>query len=303
VDRERDLSVARARPTSVAGAPEAFVEVLRAPAADWDDAFAQGAHIPETDAIVEGWRRAAPAFRASLGGRARLDLPYEGPLCDRERERFDLFLPEGTPRGLVVFLHGGYWMSFDKSAWSHLAAGPVARGRAVAVPSYTLAPAARISDVTRQAAAAVAAAADLVAGPVVVSGHSAGGHLAARLLCRDVALAPGLRPRLRRAVSISGVHDLRPLLRTAMNATLRLDLAEARAESPALCEPAEGAELVAWVGGDERPEFLRQTALLANVWAGLGARTREVVAPGRHHFDVIAGLADAESALVAAVVE
>ncbi|MFO7856235.1 MAG: alpha/beta hydrolase [Paracoccaceae bacterium] len=280
-----------------------FAEVARGPVMDWDDAYANRAHVPDTDAIVEGWRREAPAFRASLGERARLDLPYDGPLGDPERERFDLFLPEGTPRGLVVFLHGGYWMSFDKSAWSHLAAGPLARGRAVAMPSCTLAPAARIAEVTRQAAAAVAAAADLVAGPVVVSGHSAGGHLAARMLCRDLALAPELRARLRRAVSISGVHDLRPLLRTAMNATLRLDLAEARAESPALREPVEGAELVAWVGGAERPEFLRQTALLANAWAGLGARTREVVAPGRHHFDVIAALAEPESPLVAAVVE
>lgn len=275
----------------------------RAAPVDWDDAYANRAHIPDADRVIAGWGRDAPAFRDALGSRARLDLPYPGPLGDAARERFDLFLPEGTPKGLAVFLHGGYWMAFDKSAWSHLAAGPVARGWAVALPSYTLAPAARIAEITRQAAAAVAAAAAEVIGPVVVSGHSAGGHLAARLLCTDADLPGDLRARLRRAVSISGLHDLRPLRRTAMNATLRLDAAEAEAESPALRTPVEGARLTAWVGADERPEFVRQAELIAALWPGLGAATRLEIEPGRHHFDVIAGLSDPASALTAALLD
>lgn len=273
---------------------------VREPIADWDDAYAQRAHVPDAEEIFAGWERDAPTFRAALGDRARLGLAYAGPRAGSVRERFDLFLPEAVePQGLVVFIHGGYWMSFDASAWSHLAAGPVARGWAVAMPSYTLAPEAGIPEMTVEAAAAVAAAAQVVAGPVVVTGHSAGGHLACRLLCEDVELGAA-SGRIVRAVSISGVHDLRPLLRTKINDVLQMTAEVAASESPVLRTPRAGADLVAWTGSAERPEFLRQTALIANIWAGLGARTQEVVVPGRHHFDVIADLAAPESALTAA---
>lgn len=270
--------------------------IRRRPVSDWDDAYANRAHVPETDAIVAGWRADAPAFRKSLGSRADLDRRY-GPGA---RHVYDLFRPRGAARGLFVFLHGGYWMSFDKSTWSHLAAGAVARGWAAAVPSYTLAPEARIAAITREAVQAISAAAREVEGPVVVAGHSAGGQLATRAVCRDVEMDPELRARIRRVVSISGVHDLRPLLHTRMNETLRLTPEEARAESPALGEPVAGLRLTAWVGAAERPEFVRQNSLLANVWAGLGVEATQVEEAGRHHFDVIAGLAEAESPLVEA---
>ena len=52
-----------------------------------------------------------------------------------------------------------------------------------------------------------------------------------------------------------------------------------------------------WVGSAERPEFLRQNDLLANIWTGLGAEIRCVHAEGRHHFDVIEDLIDPASKL------
>ena len=71
-----------------------------------------------------------------------------------------------------------------------------------------------------------------------------------------------------------------------MNAeTLKLDAAEAAAESPALGLPRPGAEVDGWVGDDERPEFVRQATLLANVWTGArrrhGADDRAAAAPFR----------------------
>ncbi|WP_233417105.1 alpha/beta hydrolase [Halovulum marinum] len=263
--------------------------------ADWDDAYANRDHIHGAAQYIDRWPVAARAFRDGLAsaGRARLDHAY-GPA---PRQRLDLFAPDGAARGLVVFVHGGYWMAFDKSVWSGFAAGAVAAGWAVAVPSYTLAPAARIAEMTREIAAAVAEAARLVPGPVRAAGHSAGGHLVARLTCADSTLAPAVRDRLAHVVPISGLHDLRPLLRTAMNATLGLDPVAAAAESPALLTPREGVRVTTWVGGDERPEFLRQSALLANVWTGLGADMASVVDPGTHHFSVIDGLGSADSAL------
>jgi len=263
---------------------------------DWNDAYANGAHIKGADAFPEQWAQCAEEFRARISaeGRSRLDIGY-GP---SERERFDVFTPDKPSLGLAVFVHGGYWRAFDKSMWSHLAQGAVERGYTVAIPSYTLCPAASISDITGQIARAVSQAAGMVAGPVHLAGHSAGGHLVTRLTCAISPLGQAAAGRLRHVLSISGLHDLRPLLKTDLNRDLRLDWAEATSESPALQTPRDGTRLTAWVGADERPEFIRQSELIANIWTGCGAETALVVEPDKHHFDVIADLTDPDSAIV-----
>ncbi|MFN4154846.1 MAG: alpha/beta hydrolase [Paracoccaceae bacterium] len=256
-------------------------------ASEADRAYANGAFIPGADRFLLKWRAEAAAFRAVAQG--KMGLEY-GPGA---RQRFDLFLPEAPARGLLVFVHGGYWMALGREDWSHLAAGAVARGWACALPSYTLAPAVRIAGMTGEIAAAVRAAAALVPGPVVVAGHSAGGHLAARLVCADIP--EDLGPEVARVVPISPLADLRPLLATEMAAVLRLDAAEAAAESPALLRPRAGLQAHVWVGGQERPAFLWQARLLAEEWA-----CPWTVDAGRHHFDVIDGLADPASPLAEA---
>jgi acetyl esterase/lipase len=262
---------------------------------DWDDAYANGPHIAGGADYPARWQAEAAAWREAMRqtGGLREDLAYGAGA----RARFDLFLPAAPPRGLMVFVHGGFWMRLDKSSWSHLARGALLRGFAVAVPSYDLCPQVRIAEITRQVAAAIEAAAHEVAGPIHLAGHSAGGHLVTQTLVTATPLAPALWPRLRKVVSISGLHDLRPLMRTAMNATLRLDLDEARAQSAALQEPRPGVDLTCWVGADERPEFVRQNALLANVWRGFDIRVDGVEEPRRHHFDIVAGLADPDHPL------
>lgn len=263
----------------------------------WDDAYSNGAYIQGGDTYPAKWNEAAARFRTELSaaGRAEIDQPYGAS----PRERFDLFQPEGTAKGLFVFVHGGYWLAFDKSSWSHLAAGALAHGWAVALPSYTLCPEARIAQITAQVGAAIATAAQRVSGPLLLAGHSAGGHLVSRMCCADSPLTKDVRARLQHTISISGLHDLRPLIGTSMNKTLRLDEAEAVRESAALQRPLPDARITCWVGAEERPEFLRQNALLANIWAGLGARTAAHQAADRHHFNVIEDLADPKSALVA----
>jgi arylformamidase len=267
---------------------------------DWDDANSNAAHIAGGEFYPARWAALAKAFRAELlaAGRAELDLPY-GPA---ERETLDLFRPAGKAEGLAIFAHGGYWMAFDKSSWSHLAAGALGRGWAVCIPSYTLAPEARISQISLQFARAISFAADRMSGPLRLAGHSAGGHLVTRMACEDSVLPAGVRGRIGHVVSISGLHDLRPLLRTTMNATLRMGEAEAAAESPALRWPMTQCSVTCWVGSDERPEFLRQNDLLANIWTGLGAGMRSVHVDGRHHFNVIEDLADPGSKLTEAFV-
>ena len=245
-----------------------------------DRAYANSAHIPGGADFPARWEAEARAFRATARG--QLDLPY-GP---GERQRFDLFLPE-APRGLVVFIHGGYWIEGGRDYWSHLASGALARGWAMALPSYTLAPKARIAQMTAEVTQAVAAARAVVPGPVVVTGHSAGGHLAARMACLVGDLA--------RVVPISPLADLEPIAGTSMNDLLHLDAAEIAAESPYLARPLVPAHV--WVGAQERPAFLWQARLLSEAWA-----CNWTPEPGRHHFDVIEGLCDPASPLMQALI-
>ena len=274
---------------------------MRVKIEDWDDAYANGVYIEGADDFPSRWTRAALEFRQAMAAKrlADIDIAYG----DSVRQTLDLFRPENQPRGLVVFIHGGYWRAFDKSVWSHLANGAIQRGWAVALPSYDLAPTVSISEITRQMGSAISKVATMISGPVRLTGHSAGGHLVTRMICRDSPLAPDVRARIDRVISISGLHDLRPLLKTQMNADFRMDESEAATESAALNQPIENAELVCWVGADERPEFVRQSQLLANIWTGFGIKTSVHQAAGQHHFNVIDGLADPKSALTNALLE
>lgn len=267
---------------------------------DWDDAYNNGGHIDGAEEYPPKWAKLAQAFRDKIAqdGRAELDLAYG----DGEREKLDLFHPQGTTKGLAIFAHGGYWRAFDKSTWSHLAGGALAQGWTVCLPSYTLAPQARLSQITGQFGRAIEFAASRIAGPLRLAGHSAGGHLVSRMICQDTPLPVNLSDRIEHVVSISGLHDLRPLLRTTMNETLRMDEQEAVGESAALCRPLESCSITCWVGENERPAFIAQNDLLANIWAGLGIQTRSVHAPGKHHYNVIEDLTAPDSALTQAFI-
>lgn len=252
-----------------------------------DDAYANAAYIPGAERFPEMWQAEAEAFRKtalSAGG-----IAY-GP---GERQAMDLFLPECTPKGLVVFVHGGYWLRFDRSYWSHLAQGTVANGWAVVMPSYDLCPSVGIPEITAQIAQAVTEAAERVDGPICLAGHSAGGHLVARMAMPGV-LPEAVAARLRHVMPISPVADLRPLMQTSMNADLGITEEIAAVESPVLGKPLPDLAVTVWVGGDERPAFLDQARWLAEAW-GCG----HVISEGEHHFDVIAPLADATSEMVA----
>jgi acetyl esterase/lipase len=257
---------------------------------DWDDAFANGAYIENGMSYPPIWAARAAAFRQEAN-RAKTDMLYG----EHPREKLDLFFPSVAPHGLVVIVHGGYWLNFDKSSWSDLAEGALGNGWAVAMPSYTLAPEARIENITRQIGRAITRAAEQIAGPIRLAGHSAGGHLVTRMVCDDSPLQSALLERVEGLVSISGLHDLRPLQLTTMNEQLHLTPQSAALESAVLHRPVGRAQVVCWVGGAERPEFLRQSAVLVEIWGRAGAKTQLVVDPGKHHFDVIDGLKDPQS--------
>jgi hypothetical protein len=263
---------------------------------DWDDAYANAAHIPNAASWPPRWAARAASWRSELlaESRAQLNVPYAAHV----REAYDLFMPVGEPHGLAVFVHGGYWLRFGRSDWSHLARGAVDHGFAVAIPGYPLCPEVSIARITGSISTAVCQLASRIDGPIMLCGHSAGGHLVSRMLCSDANLPANVAERLGRVLSISGVHDLLPLMKTHMNESLNLTLQSAIDASPARQIPRPGSRVGAWVGANERPEFIRQTELLATLWHGLGAEVTIMIEPERHHFNVIDALELADSTML-----
>lgn len=262
-----------------------------------EEAYQIGPFTPGADDFPPRWEADAREFReleAALG-RARLNEPY-GP---HPREAYDLFHPAGPAAGLVVFVHGGYWVEYDRSYWSHFAAGATARGYCVAMPSYPLAPEATIDEIIASVCRAIEAAADRVQGPIYLAGHSAGGHLVAASVTQSSPLSAAVRARIRRALPISPVTDLRPLLETSRREDLHLTPANAPAVSPALMPEPHGIDVIVWVGSEERPAFLDQARWLADAWPN----AQHHIAAGRNHFDVIDPLRDAESTMISALLD
>ena len=254
---------------------------------DLDDAYANGAHIEGAADYIPRWSHQAATFRASLGARARLGVSY-GP---SERMAFDHFSPEGTSKGTLIFVHGGYWLKFDRTYWSHFAAGALAQGWSVAMPSYDVCPTVRIAGITQQIAQAVMEIAAETTGSISLAGHSAGGHLVARMLASGM-LPASVCSRLTHVVPVSPLSDLVPLLRTSMNGDFGMDADMAHAESP-VYQPAPDVPVTVWVGGAERPAFLDQAQWLADAWT-----CDHVVISGEHHFNVIDALTDPGSDLI-----
>lgn len=257
---------------------------------DLDAAYDNVSAVGNAGDYIARWTREAAAYRETA--------PFETRRYGEDpRQIVDLFAPSGPSAGLVVFVHGGYWRRFDGAMFSHFAAGCAARGWTVATPSYRLAPSVRLTEIAADIGRAVQSAAHSIEGPIRLSGHSAGGHLVARVVAEPAPMAAEIRARVDRVLSISGLHDLRPLLRTAMNDDLRLDGEEAAAQSPALLAPGLRGAVRAHIGGDELPAFDAQAYALAEAWGA--DRVALSAAAGANHFDVIEPLKDPGSDLVA----
>jgi arylformamidase len=263
---------------------------------DYEAEYNNRARVPEHPALIAGWARDAQAWREQQ----RFDTISYGPGA---RHTIDVF-PSRGEGDLVVFIHGGYWQALDGSFFSHLAAGLNAHGVSVAIPSYDLCPQVSIDDIITEMRMAARELARL-GRRLVVSGHSAGGHLAACLLATDWrSVDPALPQNLvKAAYAISGLFDLAPLVKTSINNALGLDEAAARRASPLFWPAPLHGSLDAVVGGDESAEYHRQGAVIVDAWRRAGLETRFAEIPGANHFTAIAPLADPDSAMTRRLLE
>jgi arylformamidase len=258
---------------------------------DYEVEYNNRARVPENPTLIAGWATDAAAYRARHAPRS---LSY-GPGA---RNRIDFFAGGGKGP-IVVFIHGGYWQSLDSSFFSHLAGGLNAHGIDVAIPGYDLCPEVTVEEIIGQMRMASRELARLGL-PLVVSGHSAGGHLAACMLATDWPAYDASLPRdlVIAAYAISGLFDLVPLIGTSINTALRLDHASARAASPLFWKSPRRGSLDAVVGASESAEYFRQSRTMVEAWGAAGVATRFGTVADANHFTAIAPLTDPESAMV-----
>lgn len=265
---------------------------------DYETQYNNRARVPEHPQIMAGWAADAAAYRAQAF--CELGVSYG----ESDRQRYDLFKPqEVRGNAIVIFIHGGYWQALDRSSFSHMARGLNARGLPVAVVGYDLCPQVELGHIVwemQQAAAALWRRFNL---PVVATGHSAGGHLAACLLATnwdnvDPDLPEVLVPA---AYGISGLYNLKPLTETSINDALKLSFEAAERESPFFWPAPSRRVMDAVVGGAESEEYLKQSRRIVDVWGLEGVQTRYEEIEGANHFTVIAPLAEPDSAMTARI--
>ncbi len=244
--------------------------------------YALRARYPERESIYARMRGASEDFRARQRG--HVELAYG----QSARERIDFF-PGGRDAPLVVFIHGGYWRALDKETFLFLAAPLVAAGFSVAMPGYDLAPGISLAAIEAQIGEALGLlrhrAGELAFDPgrVVLSGHSAGGQLAAMAMLRG---SSGLG--VRGLFGVSGVYDLLPLVATSVGASIRLDPETAAAASPmrlAGLRAQVPARLA--VGADETAGFRGQSHDFARARIEAGGQAIVDEIPGTNHFTVL----------------
>jgi hypothetical protein len=240
-----------------------------------DAAYNNSTAVANSAQIVAGWQVRSDALRGSHAG--FVTLRYGS----KPKNLIDDF-EAGKDAPLLVFVHGGYWQMRARDNFYFLASGPFAHGISVAFVGYTLAPEIRLEGIIAE----VRAALDLLQKrhpKLVVSGWSAGGHLAAMMMSHPVVES---------GLAISGLYDLEPIRLCYLNEKLGLDDAEAQRNSP-LRLPCPGKPLVLAYGTAELAELQRQSEAYAQACPGAA----RLALQGHDHFTILEELASPDGAL------
>jgi arylformamidase len=258
-----------------------------------DAAYNNNAAVANSAVLVERRNTASAAFRAAHP--AGLDVPYgQAP-----RQRFDLFAGSAAAAPCLVFIHGGYWQRNTREDFACFAEGILAHGWSMALPGYTLAPDATLTEIVAEIRraldwlAADGAKHGVGAGPIIVSGWSAGGHLTAMALDH---------PKVAAGLAISGVYDLAPIRDTYLDEKLRLTDAEIAALSP-LRLPAVRKPLAIAYGTAELPALVEDSRDLHAQRTAAHAPGPLIPIAGADHFTILEELRRPDGMLVRAALD
>lgn len=260
--------------------------------AERDAAYNNSLAVPGSAGIVEGWTAASARLRERYAG--SMDLAYGAA----PRNKWDLFPASDGERPCLVHIHGGYWQARSKENFACMMEGALAAGWSAALPGYTLAPDATLTQIVAE----IRAALDWLAaegpgrgirGPIILSGWSAGGHLAAMALDH---------PSVKAGFAISGIYELGPLRDTYVDDKLRLADAEVGTLSP-LRLPVTDKPLVLAYGTAELPPLVENSRAFHAYRAERHGAGALIPVTRANHFSVLEALQMPGGSLMRAVLE
>ena len=255
--------------------------------AERDAAYDNNAAVKNSAALIAERNQMSETLRANR--KSFLDLRYG----DRERTKIDLYPAADKAAPCLIFLHGGYWQRNSREVFAMLVEGVAAHGWSVAIPGYSLAPDASLTDIVTE----ISRSLDWltkngetygISGPIVLSGWSAGAHLVAMALDH---------PHVAAGLAISGVYDLGPIRDTGLNNALKLTSAEVAALSP-LRLPAVDKRLDIAYGTAELPALVFDSIKLHEMRAAAGVPGKLFPIEGADHFSILGELRRPDGALV-----
>lgn len=199
------------------------------------------------------------------------------------REKIDWFISSQPLRGTIIFIHGGYWQSCNKEDFAFIVTAPLHAGFDVMLIEYSLAPLVPLQKIHQQIGAALDVIYSLVdiKMPVYLSGHSAGGHLAA---CWQT------HPLVTATLAISGIFELSPLLATTINQQLQLTAEDVSQLSPLRHPPASPSAITLYYGTDELPELIAQSERYAQALSQHSVLVECVAVAGANHYTILDAL-------------
>ncbi len=259
--------------------------------------------VVDVEQIMQNWEQMSASYlkRANI----ERNISYGASA----RERLDFFKPANVGAPVLIYIHGGYWQSLDKDIYAFSLEPLVSAGALVASINYTFCPEVTLDVLVNQVRTACAwvweNARDFGGDPqrLHVTGHSAGGHLAAMLAATDWPKFQSGLPRdmISSIIPVSGLFDLEPLRLCSVNDGMNMDVETARHNSPQFMTPGTALPVSVVVGGGETDEFRRQSREFADSWQTSAGSIEYIETPGHHHFAVIEAMTESDNQLTATI--
>jgi acetyl esterase/lipase len=241
--------------------------------------------------------------RLLAGGDGAIRLAMATAYGDDPAQRLELFLPtdpvfdpavSGRALPVVMFIHGGGWVSGDPHDYRFIARALAPAGHAVVLAGYRLDSAGRYPAMLEDGAAVLRWIADHAqalgcdATRIVLMGHSAGAYNAVMLgLDPRWLAASGLAPQaICGVIGLAGPYDFLPFDNVSTIATF------GHAPDPAQTQPiahvrGDAPPLLLIHGAQDRRVYPRNSLSLARAMAGCGGSSETHVIDGIGHEGLI----------------